>query len=128
MSQRPTLTRFCPSRRDKDAVEHFGYLHEMMSKGAGLGDGDNYIVGPANSVAHASARAVGQNPGRAYNPLFIHGSVGLGKTHLLHAVCHEFLRRFPKDRVCFLSCEEFTNEFVRSLQRNDRKLATWIIP
>ena len=80
---------------------------------------DNYIVGPANSVAHASARAVGQNPGRAYNPLFIHGSVGLGKTHLLHAVCHEFMTRFPGDRVCFLSCEEFTNEFVRSLQRND---------
>jgi chromosomal replication initiator protein len=70
-------------------------------------------------VAHASARAVAQNPGRAYNPLFVHGSVGLGKTHLLHAVCHEFLQRFPTDRVCFLSCEEFTNEFVRSLQHND---------
>jgi len=80
---------------------------------------DNFIIGPSNSVAHASARAVAQNPGRAYNPLFIHGSVGLGKTHLLHAVCHEFLQRFPGDRVCFLSCEEFTNEFVRSLQRND---------
>jgi chromosomal replication initiator protein len=80
---------------------------------------DNFIVGPSNSVAHASAKAVAENPGRAYNPLFIHGSVGLGKTHLLHAVCHEFLRRFPSDRVCFLSCEEFTNEFVRSLQRND---------
>ena len=80
---------------------------------------DNFIVGPSNSVAHASAKAVAENPGRAYNPLFIHGSVGLGKTHLLHAVCHEFLGRFPKDRVCFLSCEEFTNEFVRSLQRND---------
>ena len=80
---------------------------------------DNYIIGPSNSVAHASARAVAQNPGRAYNPLFIHGSVGLGKTHLLHAICHEFMARFPGDRICFLSCEEFTNEFVRSLQRND---------
>ena len=80
---------------------------------------DNYIIGPSNSVAHASARAVAQNPGRAYNPLFIHGSVGLGKTHLLHAICHEFMQRFPGDRICFLSCEEFTNEFVRSLQRND---------
>jgi len=80
---------------------------------------DNFIVGPSNSVAHASAKAVAENPGRAYNPLFIHGSVGLGKTHLLHAVCHEFLRRYPQDRVCFLSCEEFTNEFVRSLQRNE---------
>ena len=80
---------------------------------------DNFIVGPSNSVAHASALAVAENPGRAYNPLFVHGSVGLGKTHLLHAVCQEFLRRYPQDRVCFLSCEEFTNEFVRSLQRND---------
>ena len=80
---------------------------------------DNFIIGPSNSVAHASAQAVAENPGRAYNPLFIHGSVGLGKTHLLHAVCHEFLKRYPEDRVCFLSCEEFTNEFVRSLQRND---------
>ncbi len=80
---------------------------------------DNFIIGPSNSVAHASARAVAQNPGRAYNPLFIHGSVGLGKTHLLHAVCHDFQQRFPSDRVCFLSCEEFTNEFVRSLRRND---------
>jgi len=80
---------------------------------------DNFIIGPSNSVAHASAQAVAQNPGRAYNPLFIHGSVGLGKTHLLHAVCHDFQRRYPEDRVCFLSCEEFTNEFVRSLQRND---------
>ncbi len=80
---------------------------------------DNFIVGPSNSVAHASAKGIAQDPGRAYNPLFIHGAVGLGKTHLLHAICHEFLARFPKERVCFLSCEEFTNEFVRSLQRND---------
>jgi chromosomal replication initiator protein len=80
---------------------------------------DNYIIGPSNSVAHASARAVAQNPGRAYNPLFVHGSVGLGKTHLLHAICHDFTRRFPGDRICLLSCEEFTNEFVRALQRND---------
>jgi chromosomal replication initiator protein len=97
--------------------------------GSGVGDSplrlndlytfDNFIVGPSNSVAHASAKGVAQDPGRAYNPLFIHGAVGLGKTHLLHAICHEFLTRFPRERVCFLSCEEFTNEFVRSLQRND---------
>jgi chromosomal replication initiator protein len=104
-------------------------LYPAPFQGSGAGDSplrlnelytfDNFIVGPSNSVAHASAQGVAQEPGLAYNPLFIHGSVGLGKTHLLHAICHEFLTRFPKERVCLLSCEEFTNEFVRSLQRND---------
>jgi chromosomal replication initiator protein len=80
---------------------------------------ENFIVGPSNHMAYASARAVAQEPGRAYNPLFIHGPVGLGKTHLLHAVCHEFLLRCPTDRVCFLSCEEFINEFLLALRSND---------
>ena len=80
---------------------------------------ENFIVGPSNSVAYASAKGVVDDPGRSYNPLFIHGAVGLGKTHLLHAICQEFLRRAPQERICFLSCEEFTNEFVRALQRND---------
>ncbi|MHC5009654.1 MAG: chromosomal replication initiator protein DnaA [Planctomycetota bacterium] len=79
----------------------------------------NFIVGPSNRVACASARAVALDPGRAYNPLFLHGSVGLGKTHLLHAVCREFLGQRPGERICFLSCEEFTNEFVQALQRHD---------
>jgi chromosomal replication initiator protein len=80
---------------------------------------DNFIVGPSNRVACASAKAVAQDPGRAYNPLFLHGSVGLGKTHLLHAVCRAFGQRCPGERITFLSCEEFTNEFVQALQRHD---------
>ncbi len=80
---------------------------------------ENFIVGPSNRIPHAAAKAVAQDPGRAYNPLFLHGSVGLGKTHLLHAVCKEFQRRWPGERICFLSCEEFTNEFVLALQRHD---------
>jgi chromosomal replication initiator protein len=80
---------------------------------------ENFIVGPSNRIAYASAKAVAQDPGRAYNPLFLHGSVGLGKTHLLHAVCREFRRTSPSERICFLSCEEFTNEFVLALQRHD---------
>jgi chromosomal replication initiator protein len=79
---------------------------------------DNFITGPSNNVAHASARGVAREPGRAYNPLFIHGPVGLGKTHLLHAICLEFIERCPRDRICFLSCEEFTNEFVHALRHN----------
>ena len=80
---------------------------------------ENFIVGPSNRVACAAARAVAADPGRAYNPLFLHGSVGLGKTHLLYAVCREFYERRPGERICFLSCEEFTNEFVQALQRHD---------
>jgi chromosomal replication initiator protein len=80
---------------------------------------ENFIVGPSNRIAYASAKAVAHDPGRAYNPLFLHGSVGLGKTHLLHAVCSEFHDRNAGDRICFLSCEEFTNEFVLALQRHD---------
>ncbi|MDJ0974244.1 MAG: chromosomal replication initiator protein DnaA [Planctomycetota bacterium] len=80
---------------------------------------ENFVMGPSNSVAYAAAMAVAQKPGRAYNPLFIHGAVGLGKTHLLHAICRDFLRRSPQDRICFLSCEEFTNEFVQALGRKD---------
>jgi len=80
---------------------------------------ENFITGPSNRVAYAAARAVANDPGRAYNPLFLHGSVGLGKTHLLHAVCRQFHQRRPDQRICFLSCEEFTNEFVQALQNHN---------
>ncbi len=79
----------------------------------------NFISGPSNQLAHASAQAVARDPGNSYNPLFIHGSVGLGKTHLLHAVCHAFLAHSPGQRICFLSCAEFVNEFLVSLKAND---------
>lgn len=81
----------------------------------------NFIRGPSNSVAYASAEAVALRPGKAYNPLFIHGSVGLGKTHLLHAACRQFQKGHPRDRICFLSCEQFTNEFVRALKTGEHQ-------
>ena len=79
---------------------------------------ENFILGPSNQIAYASARAVADNPSRSTNPLFIYGSVGLGKTHLLQAVCHELLRRHPDFRIVYLSCEVFTNQFVYALQCN----------
>lgn len=77
---------------------------------------DKFVVGPCNRLAHASALAIGENPGCAYNPLFVHGNVGLGKSHLLQAICHTVMRRDPKARVLYLSCEDFTNAFIQSIQ------------
>ena len=78
----------------------------------------DFVTGPSNEMAYASARGVADEPGTNYNPLFIHGSVGLGKTHLLHAIGNEFRRRFPEQRMCILSCEEFTNAFIHALGHN----------
>jgi chromosomal replication initiator protein len=77
---------------------------------------DEFIVGPCNRLAHATGLAIAANPGRAYNPFFVHGRVGLGKTHLLQAICHAILRSHPSSRVVYLSCEEFTNRFIDNLQ------------
>ena len=79
---------------------------------------DNYAVGPSNQLAHASCVAVSQSPGTTYNPLFIHGSTGLGKTHLLQAVCHRILDHSPAFRVMYLSCEMFVNHFIEALEKN----------
>ncbi len=77
---------------------------------------DRFVVGPCNRLAHASALAIGENPGCAYNPLFVHGNVGFGKSHLLQAICHTVLRRDPKARVLYMSCEDFTNSFIQAIQ------------
>jgi len=80
---------------------------------------DNFVVGPSNRLAHASCIAVSQSPGNTYNPLFIYGNVGLGKTHLLHAVCCETGRRSNKAVIQFLSCEEFVNRFIRAIEEGN---------
>lgn len=78
----------------------------------------NFVVGSSNRFAHATAVAVAEAPGKSYNPLFLHGSVGLGKTHLLQAVCHQILVRQPSARILYLSCESFINQFISSLENN----------
>ena len=79
---------------------------------------DNFVVGPSNTFAHAAALAVVEAPGRAYNPLFIHGGTGLGKTHLIQAMGQAVLKR-GKGTVCYTSCEAFTNEFIQALQQHE---------
>jgi chromosomal replication initiator protein len=78
---------------------------------------ENFVVGPCNRFAYAGAMGVAEKPATAYNPLFLHGSVGLGKTHLLQAICHETLRRRPETRILYLSCETFTNHFIAAIEK-----------
>src|SRR5215510_4026172 len=80
---------------------------------------DSFVVGSSNQFAQAACQAVAELPSRAYNPLFIYGGVGLGKTHLLHAVGHQCVRLFPGMSVAYLSSERFTNELINAI-RYDR--------
>src|SRR3989475_1402500 len=80
---------------------------------------DSFVVGSSNQFAQAACQAVAELPSRAYNPLFIYGGVGLGKTHLLHAVGHQSVRLFPGMSVAYLSSERFTNELINAI-RYDR--------
>ncbi|MCH7556275.1 MAG: chromosomal replication initiator protein DnaA [Planctomycetes bacterium] len=80
---------------------------------------DNFVVGPSNRLAHASCVAVSQSPGNTYNPLFIYGNSGLGKTHLLHAVCFEAQRKSNGAVIQYLSCEEFVNRFIRAIEEGN---------
>jgi chromosomal replication initiator protein len=77
----------------------------------------SFVTGPCNRLAHAACQAVSESPGRTYNPLFLHGSVGLGKTHLLHATCHRILADNSNANICVLTCEEFVNDFIGAVER-----------
>lgn len=80
----------------------------------------NFVVGKSNRLAAATAQAISLNPGTVYNPLFIYGGVGLGKTHLVQAIGNEILAKYPKKKIIYVSCEHFTNDFIQSI--SNRKI------
>ncbi len=80
---------------------------------------ENFVVGPCNRFAYAAAMGTAEAPGKVYNPLFLHGNVGLGKTHLLQSLCSSLLATWPEVRILFLSCETFVNHFINALENGD---------
>ena len=83
---------------------------------------DAFVIGSSNRFAHAAALSVAEDPGHNYNPLFIHGHAGLGKTHLLHAIGNYVCSNFPRHRVKYITTEAFMNEFVYAIRS---QLDTW---
>src|SRR5205085_8607251 len=77
---------------------------------------DTFVVGHSNRFAQAASQAVAKDPGKAYNPLFLYGGVGLGKTHLMHAIGHHMLKVNPRCRILYTTSEKFINEFIDSLR------------
>jgi chromosomal replication initiator protein len=114
-----------PSRRSEESLTPVAQLPSLSAPTEGPRDGrpnprytfDTFVVGESNRFAFAAAQAVAAKPGKNYNPLFLHGDSGLGKTHLLHAIAHHILRSKPGARVAFVSSERYTNEFVEALSR-----------
>ena len=107
--EKPQAKTFWPFGRDKqEPAKEIGLSSKYNF--------DNFVIGPSNRFAHAAAFAVCDSPAKAYNPLFIYGGVGLGKTHLMHAIGHRIMQRLPKAKILYISSEEFTNQLIGAIQ------------
>jgi len=109
----PTTSQAVPTIRPKAAPLDLDGESMVLSPDYSF---DNFISGPNNQLAYAAAVAVANQPGTAYNPLFIHGGVGLGKTHLLQAICQSILSNNPATQILYVSCDAFMNQFIQCVQ------------
>ncbi len=105
-------TSFVQSNKHSLKEKNHSYINKNYSF-------DNFLVGPCNRLAHAAALAVSESPGTAYNPLFIHGSVGLGKTHLLQAIYLELQKRSGGQNALYMPCESFVNHYISTIRTGD---------
>ncbi len=112
----PLLDPTTVQQRDRSKQET---LNAILGQGTYEYTFDTFIVGPSNKFAHAATLAVATSPSAAYNPLFIHGDSGLGKTHLLYAICNEIERRRPGTNILYVKGEEFTNELIAAISEKN---------
>lgn len=105
------------NNKDQVSLGH-GVISKYLNNKYTLG---NFIVGKDNRLPHAACQAVSHNPGGIYNPLFIYGKVGLGKTHLLQAIGNEILKRYPDKKVCYMTSEQFVNDIIEAIGKRHTK-------
>lgn len=111
-SSEPPLRRELPEIRRQKVQRHRLMQYNLIEKYTF----DTFVAGSSNQFAHAAALAVANMPAKTYNPLFIYGGVGLGKTHLLNAIGHKILEKYPQMRIALISSERFTNELINSIR------------
>jgi chromosomal replication initiator protein len=102
----PSLPVASPSRGKDDPLSSLNQRYTF----------DDFVIGPGNRFAHAASVAVSESPAKQYNPLFIYGPTGLGKTHLLQSIAHEMKRRHPEFKILYISSEKFTNQLITAIQ------------